>query len=253
MFWISEEKLLTASLDKTCKIWDVNNSTVIATMATKEDKLEVEDMNAACGALGEEVMFSITLNGKINVWNMTELPKDSDHILTPSKVIGGTETGITAIYHNRKSNILISGDSNGITCIWKEDGPKSIILHKGAIGDIKEAADGDNFISGVYKMLYKIDSSGTIKLSVSLDGMPLGIAPSRSDASTIYVLLNNGTLIKIVGDSVKEKHKVADNSTCLEINEDDKEIYIGDKKGVIHIFGLEDGFCNLYCVVDYHG
>ena len=91
LFWISEEKLLTASLDKTCKIWDVNNSTVIATMATKEDKLEVEDMNAACGALGEEVMFSITLNGKINVWNMIELPKDSDHILTPSKVIGGTD------------------------------------------------------------------------------------------------------------------------------------------------------------------
>jgi len=240
LFWVSDDQLLTASLDKTCKLWDIKTSTVIYTMAAKKEKLEVEDMQAACGAFGNEIMFSITLNGRINIWKFSELNKDPAEINLPFKVIGGTESSITSLCYSHKNNFLVSGDSSGIISIWKDQFPRSNKIHKGTIVDLKEGIDGSIYVAGTYKMIFKVDDEANIKHTLNLEASPLGIAPSRVDASTIFVLLDNGNLIKIIGDTIKEVYKVSKDSTCLEINNDDSEIYIGDKKGVIHIYNAKD-------------
>jgi len=241
--WINDDTIFSASMDKQCKLWDVKSSAVIGTMSTKEaSKLAVEDMNAACANFEGKLLLSVTLNGNINLWS-GEFAKTG--INMPSRVVEGHKCAITSLAYSQKSKCLLSGDSDGVFGFWKDNNgylnARAVKFSSGSVIDIKESADGNAYALYVYGMLFKLHTTNYTQLiSIKLDPSPLKIAASRVNPNQVYVLFEEGKLLLYEGDKIKEKYQVEKKATALEINDDAGEIYIGDKKGIIHIHSLKD-------------
>eukprot|EP01092_Planopodium_desertum_P004642 TRINITY_DN2001_c1_g2_i1.p1 TRINITY_DN2001_c1_g2~~TRINITY_DN2001_c1_g2_i1.p1 ORF type:complete len:602 (-),score=110.03 TRINITY_DN2001_c1_g2_i1:51-1856(-) len=131
-------QVLTASADKTCKIWDIATGKCVSTFNMGK---EVDDQQVGCLWQGEHLL-TVSLNGVITYLDSKNPAK---HI----RVLGGHNKGITALGYHASSKSIYSGSFDAVVTKWNaETGATEGFTGKGHTNQINGLeVSGDNIIS----------------------------------------------------------------------------------------------------------
>ena len=106
----ASKKLLSASGDKTCRVWDVANMVCLATFKMGEG---VEDQQVGCLWSGPH-MVSVSLSGFLNYLDM-------DNPAKVKQVVKGHNKPITALCLGSNRKTFYSGSSDGAIISWDSE------------------------------------------------------------------------------------------------------------------------------------
>jgi WD40 repeat protein len=112
LLWLDNNTLLTNSVDKTCKIWDLETKTCKFTLLP-EEKDKLSDDHVGCGVAYSSVLrkiISLNLNGKINIWNQDTLENEK----LPDLILTGHQNSVYHVRYSKQMKKIISCDFNGI-------------------------------------------------------------------------------------------------------------------------------------------
>ena len=191
----ASKKLLSASGDKTCKVWDVANMCCLATFKMGEG---VEDQQVGCLWSGPHLV-SVSLSGFINYLDLD----------SPSKIktiVRGHNKPITALALSSNKKTIYSGASDGTVICWdSETGTNSRIEGAG------HGVQVNGIVQGPGTKLLTIGFDDTLRSFDSATGQYAGPAVSLSaqpralDQSGEMTFLVTMKSIVIMKDGVVEQ------------------------------------------------
>jgi WD40 repeat protein len=249
--WSPDSKqLLTASADKTCKLWDVAERTVVQTF-TFAEKPALTDMQVACLWAGEQ-MISLSLSGDMNYL-------DAATPTAPRKIIPGHSCSVTALAISAQGAI-VSSSYDGVVCLRKAGGQQNHL--KGA-GHGKRVAGLATSPSG---QIYSIgwddcvriaeEGSGEYSQSISLTGQPSGIAVGVVDHGLAVISTTKGVVVLKDGAIAFQSPETMWTPTCIALSPDQTQVAVGGKEdNKIHVFTLnaDNSLTELGEVVGHRG
>lgn len=236
--FLDADRIVTCSIDRSVKVWNLKEKTVQFTLIPKEGKLDTSYIMCGVQTNGK-VILALTLNGVIHSWNVESL---ADNKL-PDLTLDGSLGYITQIVNCPSTKEVISGDSNGKILIWGENGIPKTLEQKDQQKISYLAISSDN------SLVYSIDPRGSV---IAFDRATLaqkfnlknvgsgakGLAASRKNNDDLFVLYDD-LLVKINKGKVAKQAKFDYKATALEINEELGEILVGDIKGKLHVLDME--------------
>jgi WD40 repeat protein len=112
--WLDDSTIATCSLDRTVKVWDLNEKTCKYTLFPKnKESLDIPD--SGCGIATNGVyLISLSLNGCLNFWNISELANEK----LPDRAIDGHQSYISDIVVSHSKSLIISSDVRGKIILW---------------------------------------------------------------------------------------------------------------------------------------
>lgn len=236
--WIDNERIATASLDKTIKIYNVNEKKVLMTLLPINDKLDVPHMMCNVQTNGK-VLVGVTLNGQINFWNLESIEDKQ----LPHTVINGHQAPITKLAYAKNAKEVVSSDQNGKIIIWNEAGVERVISNEeeNKVTAISICSDESTVFAGYRngKIMGWNRTSGNVKFTLTdLSIDPIAIVPSRVNNENIYVLFYD-MIVSIENGIVVKKVKLSNyEASALEVVEHLGQILIGDRRGKLHILDM---------------
>ena len=211
--YIDDNRLATCSIDRSVKIWDLNEKKLLFTLIPAEGKLGTPYIFCGIVSDGKKIV-TVSLSGTLYSWDVETLA-------------------------------FITGDTNNTVLIWGENGMAKILYEGGkekrGISHIALSFDESLvYITEVQGNLLCFDRvSGEKKFEIEdIKGNFKGIVPSRKNNDEVYALQTK-ILFKIKEGKVEKKETLSFETKCFEVNEDLGEILIGDKKGKLHILGMD--------------
>jgi WD40 repeat protein len=228
------DKILTASADKTAKIWNVGTGDVETTF-TVAKKPKVDDMQMSALWHGK-FLITLSLSGALNYWD----PESPD---APSQVIEGHKSQINCVASSPATGKIYTGSQAGRVAEWT-DGTAKWLTGKGhgkAIGCLAVSGDGAIVYSGGYddKVLCSEAKSGEFSSDpVSCGGRPVAICAANTDHTTCAIAVAQGNIIVLKDGNMVAQLEVKYKPTCLAFSPNDKEIMVGgqDKKVYFYEF-----------------
>jgi WD40 repeat protein len=243
-------KIMTASADKTCKLWDVAGERVAHTWTLGS---QVGDMQCACIWAGESLV-SVSLRGDLSCFSTT--PSEG-----PSTVWQGHQVSITALSPTPgEGGQLISGSFDGVVCAWSEDAVARRL--KGTDARSVCGAAHSNKVSGLAVASMGVISVGwddTIRLanlkegsyvnSVATNGQPNSVAASPSSdvvavATSVGVAIYRGASLDLVAEISTDY-----DTRSLDLF-GESEVAVGGADSKIHIYSLEGSTLKEVKVID---
>ena len=238
--YLDDARLATCSIDRTVKIWDLNEKKLLFTLIPAEGKLGTPYIFCGIVCDGKKIV-AVSLNGTLYSWDLETL----DDNKLPDLILYGHQNPVTCLDMAKNAKEIITGDTNNLVLIWGEDGLAKVLYEGGkekkGISHIALSFDESLvYITEVQGNLLCFDrASGEKKFEIEdIKGNFKGIVPSRKNNDELYALQTK-ILFKINEGKVEKKETLSFESKCLEVNEDLEEILIGDKKGKLHIFGMD--------------
>lgn len=238
--YLDDARLATCSIDRTVKIWDLNEKKLLFTLIPAEGKLGTPYIFCGIVCDGKKIV-AVSLNGTLYSWDLETL----DDNKLPDLILYGHQNPVTSLDMAKNAKEIITGDTNNLVLIWGEDGLAKVLYEGGkekkGISHIALSFDESLvYITEVQGNLLCFDrASGEKKFEIEdIKGNFKGIVPSRKNNDELYALQTK-ILFKIKEGKVEKKETLSFESKCLEVNEDLEEILIGDKKGKLHIFGMD--------------
>ena len=238
--YLDNARLATCSIDRTVKIWDLNEKKLLFTLIPAEGKLGTPYIFCGIVCDGKKIV-AVSLNGTLYSWDVETL----DDNKLPDLILYGHQNPVTSLDMAKNAKEIITGDTNNLVLIWGEDGLAKVLYEGGkekkGISHIALSFDESLvYITEVQGNLLCFDrASGEKKFEIEdIKGNFKGIVPSRKNNDELYALQTK-ILFKINEGKVEKKETLSFESKCLEVNEDLEEILIGDKKGKLHIFGMD--------------
>ena len=238
--YLDDARLATCSIDRTVKIWDLNEKKLLFTLIPAEGKLGTPYIFCGIVCDGKKIV-AVSLNGTLYSWDVETL----DDNKLPDLILYGHQNPVTSLDMAKNAKEIITGDTNNLVLIWGEDGLAKVLYEGGkekkGISHIALSFDESLvYITEVQGNLLCFDrASGEKKFEIEdIKGNFKGIVPSRKNNDELYALQTK-ILFKIKEGKVEKKETLSFESKCLEVNEDLEEILIGDKKGKLHIFGMD--------------
>lgn len=224
---------VTASADKTLKLWDADTAKCLKTFKAKKLNPQVDDMQTCVGIV-KNSLVSVSLSGLINIWNDYENAKDEEE---PNLSYIGHQTGITQLAFIKSKNLLVSGDQNGRLIIWEEKKGKLVTGegHTSQVMKIQVSKD-DEFIYTLSfdATIKKIDiASAKFIKSFETTEKAIDIIVSKKDKNTIYVLYENGKIKKY--EDLEEKSEIKFKFTPCVFDISSTDIFVvGDMEGTVY-------------------
>ena len=238
--YLDDARLATCSIDRTVKIWDLNEKKLLFTLIPAEGKLGTPYIFCGIVCDGKKIV-AVSLNGTLYSWDVETL----DDNKLPDLILYGHQNPVTSLDMAKNAKEIITGDTNNLVLIWGEDGLAKVLYEGGkekkGISHIALSFDESLvYITEVQGNLLCFDrASGEKKFEIEdIKGNFKGIVPGRKNNDELYALQTK-ILFKINEGKVEKKETLSFESKCLEVNEDLEEILIGDKKGKLHIFGMD--------------
>ncbi|XP_015522431.2 actin-interacting protein 1 isoform X1 [Neodiprion lecontei] len=222
-------QLLTASGDKTCKLWDVETRSLISEFNLGST---VDDQQVSCLWQGNHLL-SVSLSGFINYLDINNPDK-------PLRVIKGHNKPITVLALSTDRSTIYTGSHDGYITNWNaESGENNRVQgqgHGNQMNGMKAA--GDNlYTCGIDDSLKIVDvSSNTYTgASIKLDSQPRGLDIYGDIVVTVSV-----RQITIVQDGRKMSSLSVDfEPSCVTINQENGDVTVGgttDNKA--HVYEL---------------
>lgn len=235
------KQLLSASGDKTCKLWDVNEAKCLTEFALGND---VPDQQVSC-LWQEPYLLSVSLSGFINY-----LDKNSPN--TPLRIIKGHNKSITAMAvadmpESGDDRMILTGSHDGFVTQWSsKSGDHDRIegsQHTNQVQDMF-ATKEHVLTCGLDDTLRAIDpktkqySASFAPLKVS--AQPKGVAVLKDSSSIIVAGVNE--LFVYDGQQLKTSLKIKYESSSVDVHPSDNEVAVGDASDKkVHIYSLKDG------------
>lgn len=221
--------LLTASADKTCKVWDMATLTVAQTFTFGSS---TDDMQMGCAWAGTH-LISISLNGNINFL-------DRANPSAPARVLQGHNKFITALEFDPTTRTLFSGSYDGRIVAWDFDAAtQSTLAGTGHASQVSGMSlSGDSLVSvGMDDTIAVSSVSGrTLGAMVKLDSTPYDVSVAKNDA-TLAVAVYNGGVAVIRRGAVVSTLALTNSPQAVDISPTATEVAIGCSDGV-HTFNL---------------
>jgi WD40 repeat protein len=251
-------QFVTASADKTLKIWNSGSLALEQTLnpAVNPSDAQLGDMQVSVLWNKDNHIISISLNGNMNIFNRAS---GSSSSTTPDRVIHAHQVAITTMTYNRENNTLYSGSFDGVVVARQLEGnyeamklcggdKKSLsnAIHNGkCVGiAILSSSQQYNIVSVGWddKIRWGNTSSNQYSAEETLNGQP--VALGNAPHSDLVVVLTNAEIV-----FYRSSTKVSSiaNSTlsyvptcCSMINEN--EIAIGGNDNRTHIYSLSSSY-----------
>lgn len=238
--WSGDGKqILSASGDKTCKIWDVSTSSVVTEFVLGSDVL---DQQVSCLWQGDHLL-SVSLSGFINYL-------DKNNPNKPLRVIKGHNKSITSLAVSNSTDAsadkyVLTGSHDGCMTRWScKGGDHDRVAgnqHTNQIQDMSTKNDTiytcalDDTIRAIDVKSNQFSSSfSPVKLSVQ----PKGISALKN--SDIIAIAGVSEIQLLEGQQVKTKLKVDYECSSIDVHPNEKKLAVGGSDNKVHIYSLQD-------------
>ncbi|KAK2583798.1 hypothetical protein KPH14_009698 [Odynerus spinipes] len=210
-------QLLTASGDKTCKLWDVETRSLISefNMGTA-----VDDQQVSCLWQGQHLL-SVSLSGFINYLDVNNPAK-------PIRIIKGHNKPITVLTLSPDRSTIYTGSHDGYVTSWNaETGENDRVRGNGHGNQINgmKAAKSTLYTAGIDDTLRSIDidSCEYTNNSIKLDSQPRGLDVFEDKAIVASV-----QQIIVTQDGRKVSSTPTEyEPSCVSINQDNADVAVG--------------------------
>jgi WD40 repeat protein len=230
--WSPDSKqVLTASGDKTCRLWDVETHSVVTEFKMGSD---IVDQQVGC-LWQEDNILSVSLSGNINYLD----PANPDK---PRRILKGHNKGILSAVHIPEKNRIYSGSYDGRIVHWDISGAEmdelsgpgqsSTLVQMGTLGDKLSYAAVDDCVRSISMEtneysgdVAKVDSTPK---AYATDGENIGVVATV----THVVLLRNGKVVF--------KADAPYDALCVAIHPNKTEVAVGGKDNKIHVYSIDN-------------
>jgi WD40 repeat protein len=231
--WSSDNKhFVTASADKTCKVWDSDSGECKKTF-TFSDNPQTEDQQLGTIWQGNEIV-SVNLAGDITYLDM-------DNPSKPKRVVKGHNKSITALAFDASSNSLYSGSYDALILKWDVNSGATLgMVGKGHTNQINRIfVQGDKLVTCAMDDSVRITPLKTREYAapISVDGIPADIAVGLKDQKLV-VTVTNTSVIVIRDGKVVNKQAVKYQPTAVALSKDETEVLVGGKDNMIYSYSL---------------
>jgi len=222
-------RFLTASADKTVKIWDANSLQNIVTFQFPDT---TEDQQL--GSLWQgDFILSVSLSGDINY-----LDAKSGKV---ARVIKGHNKSVTALAYDRSNRRIFSGSYDAAINTWGYDqGSDQPFTGQGHTNEINAIAIAGNDVVTAGKD----DSVCFADKESRKYGAKIGVEAAANDVATAgdqAVAVTSAALFVLKKGSKVSELPVTFGPTCVSITPDGTEVAVGGSDHNIHIFALQGG------------
>lgn len=223
-------KILTASADKKCKIWDAASFACLTTFTYGEDVL---DQQVGCLWQGDTIV-SLSLSGDINYL-------DANSPAKPARVIKGHNKVTTAVTFDAAQNKLLTADYEGNVVEWDVNNgeTKGFTGAKHTNSVVQMQVQGRHLVTVALDDSIKITSLDDKKWggSVGVGGAPSGVAVSKK-SNGLAVIATNNSVVVVRDGKIASKEAIKFQATCVALSIDDSEVAVGGADNKIHIYTL---------------
>jgi WD40 repeat protein len=230
--WSPEgDMLLTASTDKTCKIWNVVSGAEVCQFLMGSS---IEDQQLGCLWQGE-TLISVALGGWINYL-------DRNNPSTPKRMLYGHMKNISGLCLGKNGSTFYSACQGGLICVWNIDTAVATIFkgpkHKTAVCDVLicenkiVSADQNRIIC-----FSPADGDGSACVSLECSSTPVSM-----DCKGGTIGLACVSHIDIYREGKKQHSvSVSYSPASAAVHPNGETIAIGGKDQKIHVYHLKDG------------
>jgi len=225
-------KVLSVSGDKTCKVWDVAEKTLLFDFPMGTT---VDDMQVGCLWQGDH-LISVSLSGNINYL-------DCDNPSKPSKIITGHNKPVTALTYC--GNRLVSGSSDGRMVHWDpKTGDNDVVKGKPHASQVQMLVPKgqDELLSIGLDDQLKVISVPSMEYTSSrgLVSQPRGIDISKDGSLVIIACINH--IVVMQDGEVANEVSVDYEPTSVAIHPSKSEFAVGGSMDqTLHVYSLVSG------------
>lgn len=229
----TSKMILTASGDKTCKIWSIESKSML-----KEFKFgnQVEDQQVGC-LWQNNHLISVGLSGNISYLNFND-PTSESPILRSVK---GHNKSITALQVT--SDYMFSGSHDGLIIYWD--------VKTGQMDSVKPGSckGHTNQVQGIAHSqltneLVSIGLDDTVKFisldrfeythDVKLDSQPRSVDVANLNGTVVVACINNLTVL--TNRQISQGIRIQYEASCVSISKD--YVAVGGNDNKVHIYSL---------------
>ncbi|KAI8911130.1 quinon protein alcohol dehydrogenase-like superfamily [Gorgonomyces haynaldii] len=223
-------KLLSASGDKTAKIWDIATKTVVNTY-TFTGLTDVDNQQVGCLWQGEYVI-TLSLSGDINYLD----PRTGG---TPVKVVKGSQKGMTSLTV-AKDKTLFTGSYDGRVCAWQESsGSVGVVSGPGHTNQVIALAPSEDKVYST-GLDDSFRSLGLNDKTFTNTPVPTGAVPKGLAVHDGLAVLTAGNTILLLKDGSKiGSETVKYTPTASAISPDGKTVAVGAEETQVYLYTID--------------
>lgn len=252
--WSADGKnILSASGDKTCKLWDVAASSLVTEFALGND---VPDQQVSC-LWQEPYLLSVSLSGFINYL-------DKNNPSKPLRVIKGHNKSITAMtvadsQASSDEKTIYTGSHDGFVTQWSsKSGNHDRVGGEQHTNQVQDMFPAKNHVltCGLDDTIRAIDLKtnqySTSFTPIKLSAQPKGIAALAG--TDILIVAGVNELFVYDGQQQKSGLKINYEASSVDVHPSQKEVAVGgaaDKK--VHIYKLENNQLSEVKTLEHRG
>jgi WD40 repeat protein len=241
-------QILTASSDKTCKIWNKDEGTCAATFRFGEDvkRPELDDMQVSCLWHDKDTLLSVSLSGAINYLNPAA-PEDI-------KSLHGCQRLITSMVVDRTNQVVWTGESGGQVTKWDMSTKLGRWLSRKNPGSAVKGmrlVDGTLQVITVDDKMRSHDATNGVRADdkkvapVAIGGALRCLANCNTNPNMCAIALAQDKMVIMYNGQITHTQALGFEPLCCAFAYDDSCVYVGGKnKGVMSFtMNLEAGTC----------
>lgn len=230
--WSPDSKfLLSASGDKTAKVWDIaaNTASTEFTFGTS-----IDDQQLGCLWQGD-YLLTLSLSGNINYLDM-------NNPSTPRRIIKGHNKNIVSLASSEDGSTLYTGSFDRRICQWNvKSGNAEVFKGKGHTNQVSDMVlCGDELATCSMDDTVRFTSVKTLEYgseSVGMASQPVGLDCGK-DGLTVVACLSHITVLR--DGKVVFSLPVEFEPQCAAVHPGQTEVAVGGKTTEIHIYTVDN-------------
>lgn len=238
-------QLLTASGDKTCKLWDVETKELIVEFPMGTS---VDDQQVSCLWQGEHIL-SVSLSGFINYLDIANPAK-------PRLIVKGHNKPITAVALSEDRSVIYTASHDGAVTNWNSGNGSCDrvggVGHGNQVNVVRSHGDF-SYTCGIDDSLKQLSLEANVYTGIDLK---LSCQPRGMDILKEEKTIVVGCVKELV--VVKDNKKVSSlpisyEASCVSINSETHEVAVGGDDNKIHIYSLNEAQLELKSELEHLG